>query len=66
LGIAIQIGWLVWLNGPFPPCYLPDGKIAKEKGLVAALGPMEKFLGDGVYKQAGPKAETPTGHNNPD
>ena len=29
VGICIQTGWIVWLNGPFPCGEFPDLKIAK-------------------------------------
>lgn len=62
VGIAIQTGDCVWLNGPFPPAPFPDGKIAKEMGLWDMLDEGETFVCDGVYY--GEKANKPTGLNN--
>jgi hypothetical protein len=64
VGVALQTGDIVWLNGPFPCGSHSDRKIARDEGLIASLSPGEYFVADGGYK--GDFAETPTGYNNDD
>jgi hypothetical protein len=45
IGIAIQTGWVVWKNGPFPCGSFPDIKIAR-RDLVPILLPGEKYIAD--------------------
>jgi len=66
VGICIQTGWIVWINGPFPPGPWPDIRIAR-KALHAELSQGEKYLADGGYRdRKGGFSETPTGLNNND
>ena len=30
VGIAIRTGWIVWINGPYPPGDWPDVRIARD------------------------------------
>ena len=48
VGILIQTGWIVWLNGPFPAGCYNDRQIAEDT-LHLALAPGEMYLGDRVY-----------------
>ena len=66
IGICIQTGEIVWVNGPFPCGSYPDHVIvALPGGLIDNLSLGEQYLCDGVYKYK-PGAVTPTGLNNPD
>jgi hypothetical protein len=66
VGICIQTGWIVWLNGPFPCGRYSDVKIAR-KWLHKELRPMEKYVADGGYRDARLNvACTPTGLNSYD
>jgi muconolactone delta-isomerase len=64
IGVGLQNGDIVWVNGPFPCGSHSDRKIANNEGLLASLGPGEYFLADGGYR--GAMADTPTGLNNAD
>lgn len=67
IGIGIQIGWIVLVNGPFQPGPNTGNVIATQKGLwdvLNNLSPTEKFLADAIY--SGWRAETPNGLNNED
>lgn len=64
VGVCIQTGWIVWVNGPFPCGEWPDLKICNE-WLVHELGPGEKYLADRGYA-GGWRSETPNGLNNYD
>jgi hypothetical protein len=64
IGIAIQSGWVVWKNGPFPCGTFPDIKIAR-RDLVHHLVPGEKYIADRGYRDGGLYADTPSGYNNP-
>jgi len=48
LGVSIQSGDIVWLNGPFPCGRFADQKIAKDEGLEDAMDAGERYLCDGV------------------
>jgi hypothetical protein len=65
VGLCIQTGWIVWLNGPYPCGSHPDLKIAR-LGVFRLLAIGEMVLADGGYRDGGVFAETPTGHNNND
>lgn len=65
IGICIQTGWIVWVNGPYPPGHWPDLAIARD-GINEALGPGELYLADGTYRDGNGFAETPNGLNNAD
>ena len=41
LGVSIQSGDIVWLNGPFPCGRFADQKIAKDEGLEDVMDPGE-------------------------
>jgi hypothetical protein len=60
--ICIQTGWIVWINGPYPPGFWPDLSISRD-GLNQALDRGEKFLADGTYADSHGWSVTPTGHN---
>lgn len=65
VGICIQTGWIVWINGPYPCGEWTDLKIARD-GVIYMLDPGEKFLADGIYSPLHGWSETPSGHNNLD
>ena len=65
IGICIKTGWIVWINGPYPPGHWPDLAISRD-GLNQALEPWEKFLADGGYADDYGYSFTPTGRNNRD
>ena len=69
VGICIQTGEIVWVNGPFPCGDYPDLRIARE-GLIYALaatpGIKEMALADGGYNDGYEFFETPTGANDAD
>ena len=66
IGLNIQTGDIVWVNGPYPCGHFPDPQIAQlPGGLEDSLGPNEFYLCDGVYRFR-PMSVTPTGYNNPD
>jgi hypothetical protein len=58
VGVCIQTGWIVWVNGPFPAADWPDLNIARE-GINHELDPSEKYVADGVYRGAHGWSETP-------
>jgi hypothetical protein len=62
VGLCIQTGWMVWVNGPYPCGQWPDLRIARD-WLVYELDPGEMFLADGGYRDGGVYAETPNGLN---
>ena len=49
VGICIQTGWIVWLNGPFPCGEFPDLKIAKME-LVHMFEGDERAVADNGYR----------------
>ena len=65
VGVCIQTGWIVWINGPYAPGHWPDLSISRD-GLTDALAPDELFLADGTYRDGHGWAITPTGFNNAD
>ena len=65
VGICIQTGWIVWINGPYPPGHWPDLAISRD-GLCDALDRDEIFLADGTYADGNGWCDTPTGLINRD
>ena len=65
IGICIQTGWIIWVNGPYAAGYWPDLAISRD-GLTDALDKDELFLADGTYRDGHGWCLTPTGRNNPD
>lgn len=65
IGLCIQTGWIVWVNGPYPCGSHPDLKIARD-WIFLELGNDEMVLADGGYNDGRNHAETPTGLNNAD
>jgi hypothetical protein len=65
IAICIQTGWIVWVNGPYPPGDWPDLSIARD-GIIDELAPGEKFLADGTYSDSNGYSVTPSGDNNLD
>ena len=49
IGICIQTGWIVWVNGPFPCGAWPDLKIAMDS-LVYMFEGDERAVADNGYK----------------
>jgi hypothetical protein len=64
IGVAIQTGYIVWKNGPYPCGAFPDIKITRDR-LVNFLLPGEKFVADRGYRDGNVYADTPTGFNTP-
>jgi len=64
IGLGIQSGDIVWVNGPYRPGEYTDDLIARMMGLWQVLDRFEKFLADGIY--SGWRAITPNGRNNQD
>jgi DDE superfamily endonuclease len=62
IGVGIQTGWIVWVNGPFPCGEWSDLKIAKDD-LFKSLAPNEMVVADGGYRDGGWHADTPNGLN---
>lgn len=65
LGVCIQTGEIVWVNGPFPCGDYPDLRIARE-GLIYALAASpvkEMAVADGGYNDGYEFFDTPTGIN---
>ena len=62
IGICIQTGWIVWVNGPFPAGSFPDLAISR-CGLNQALMHGEKFVADGGYKDRYGWSFNPSGCN---
>ena len=65
LGICLQTGWIVWVNGPYAPGHWPDLAISRD-GLTEALARDELFLADGTYRDGHGWCVTPNGLNNRD
>lgn len=66
VGVCIQTGEIVWVNGPFPCGHWPDLRIARDQ-IIYLVDPEEKMLADGGYRDGEDGFfETPTGHNNAD
>ena len=63
VGIAIQTGWIVWINGPYPCGAFPDLRIVRE-ALIYELDDGEYFIADGGYSgDGGNHCITPTGYH---
>lgn len=62
VGLCIQTGWIVWINGPFPCGEWPDLRIARES-LIYMLDEDEYYVADGGYYDGGNFSVTPTGHH---
>jgi hypothetical protein len=65
IGLSIQAGWIVWVNGPFACGEWPDLRIARES-LIFSLDDGEMYCADGGYQDGRQYSETPTGMNNYD
>ena len=65
VGVCIQTGWIVWINGPYAPGHWPDLAISRD-GLCDELDRDEVFLADGTYADGYGWCETPTGLKNRD
>jgi hypothetical protein len=65
VGICIQTGWIVWINGPYPPGDFPDVSISRD-GLTDALAFDELFLADEGYADSCGYADTPHGDQDHD
>jgi DDE superfamily endonuclease len=63
LGVCIQTGWIVWVNGPYPCGSFPDIRIARD-WLYSKLPRGEKYIADSGYKDGGEHSITPSGINN--
>jgi len=63
VGVCIQTGWIVWINGPYPAGDWPDLSISRD-GVCDALAPDEMFLADGTYRDGHGWCVTPT-YNDP-
>ena len=50
VGISIQTGWIVWINGPYPCGEWPDLKIALLGGLVDMFVGDERAVADKGYR----------------
>ena len=64
IGVCIQTGWIVWVNGPYP-AGLPDRNIARE-WINYELEEGECYLADGGYCDGHQYTVTPTGLRNYD
>ena len=62
IGICIQTGWIVWVNGPYPAGQWPDLSISRD-GLNQALKKGEMFVADGGYADSHGWSMTPSGYN---
>ena len=62
VGVSLQLGDIVWVNGPYPCGSYPDLKIAKAL-IVHQLRAGEKICADGGYRLR-THFDTPTGLNN--
>lgn len=62
VAICIKTGWIVWINGPFPPGDWTDEMIAQE-ALIHNLDDEEMFCADRGYKSLKHSAKIPTGVN---
>jgi hypothetical protein len=65
VGVCIQTGWVVWVNGPFPCGSYSDLKIAR-LGIQRQLDAGEMYVADGGYRDGRTFGDTPTGYNNDD
>jgi len=62
VGICIQTGWIVWINGPYPCGAWPDLRIARE-ALHGELDDGEMYIADGGYAEGNQHCFTPNGLN---
>ena len=62
IGICIQTGWIVWVNGPYPAGQWQDLSISRD-GLNQALKKGEMFVADGGYADSHGWSMTPSGYN---
>ncbi len=51
VGVCINTGWIVWMNGPYPCGDWPDLSIAKAF-LHHVLSPGEMYVANGTYRAA--------------
>jgi len=65
VGICIQTGQIVWVNGPYPCGEWSDLRIARDR-ILYELRENEWIVADGGYNDAGIFFKTPTGLNNED
>lgn len=65
VGVNIQLGHIVWTNGPFPCGQWSDIKIARNC-LVDLMSEDEMALADGGYRDNYDRFDTPNGLNNED
>ena len=65
VGVCIQTGEIVWVNGPFPCGHWPDLRIARND-LIFMVDQGERILADGGYRDGNQYFETPNGLHNPD
>ena len=69
MGVCIQTGWIVHVNGPYACGEWHDLTVAHDSlcyKLASSEFADEMALGDGGYADGYEFFETPTGHNNPD
>jgi DDE superfamily endonuclease len=69
VGVCIQTGWIVHVNGPYPCGRWHDLTVARDDlcyKLAASEFEDEMALADGGYQDGYEFFETPTGHNNAD
>ena len=59
IGICIQTGWIVWVNGPYPAGQWMDLCISRD-GVNQAMEPGELFVADKTYKDQYGYSMTPT------
>lgn len=64
IGVCIQTGHIVWVNGPFPCGAWPDLRIARS-WIITEMAPGEMMVADGGYNDGGYYFLTPTGLNRP-
>jgi DDE superfamily endonuclease len=69
VGVCIQTGWIVHVNGPFPCGQWHDLTVARDSLCYKLAGSEfedEMAVADGGYQDGYEFFETPTGHNNYD
>lgn len=62
VGVCIQTGWIVWVNGPYECGRFPDLKIARYL-LHGYMGNGEMYVANGRYRDGCQYGDTPTGFN---
>ena len=60
VGVCIQTGWIVWINGPYPCGAWNDLRVARE-ALIFELDENEYYLADSGYCDGNQYSVTPTG-----